>query len=60
MNDILDATSCLFRERFDKLEVIDEIFEKFESYLRAKDLQVGGRQTIDEALDPVPKPTTSG
>ena len=60
MNDIPDATSCLSRERFRKTEVIDELFEKFESYVRAKDLQVRGRETIDAALDPVPKPRASG
>ena len=35
MNDIHDATTvAFFRERLRKANVIDELFEMFESYLR--------------------------
>ena len=35
MNDIPDATTvAMFRERLRKANVIDELFEMFESYLR--------------------------
>ena len=37
MNDIPDATTvAFFRERLRKVNVIDELFEMFESYLRDK------------------------
>ena len=40
MNDIPDATTLVFfRERLRKAGVIDELFEKFESYLRSPRFQ---------------------
>ena len=55
MNDILDATILAFcRKRLHKAGVIEEPFEKFESYLRAQGLQARGGQIIDATLVPVP------
>ena len=57
MNNILDATTiAFFRERLRKAEVIEELFELFETYLRSQGLQArGGRQIIDTTLVPAPK-----
>jgi transposase, IS5 family len=55
MNDIPVATTlALFRERLRKAEVIDELFEKFESYLRSQGLEARGGQIVDATLVPVP------
>ena len=55
MNDIPDATTlAFFRERLRKAGVIEELFEMFESNLRAQDLEARGGQIIDETLVPVP------
>ena len=55
MNDIPDATTlAFFRERLRKAGVIEELFEKFESYLRDQGLQARGGQIIDATLIPVP------
>ena len=54
MNDILDATTvAFFRERLRKANVIDELFEMFESYLRDQGLEARGGQIIDSKLVPV-------
>ncbi len=54
MNDIPDATTLVFfRERLRKAGVIEELFEKFESYLRSKGLEARGGQIIDATLVPV-------
>ena len=55
MNDIPDATTVdFFRERLRKAEVIEELFEKLETYLRSQGLQARGGQIIDATLVPVP------
>jgi len=56
MNSIPDATTvAFFRERLRKAGVIEELFEKFEEYLRSQGLQAQGGQIIDATLVPVPK-----
>ena len=56
MNSISDATTiAFFRERLRKAEVIEELFEMFEAYLRSQGLQVRGGQIVDATLVPVPK-----
>lgn len=56
MNNIPDATTiAFFRERLRKAEVIEELFELFETYLRSQGLQARGGQIIDATLVPVPK-----
>lgn len=58
MNNIPDATTVVFfRERLRKAGVIEELFEKFEEYLRScsQGLQASGGQIIDATLVPVPK-----
>jgi len=56
MNSIPDATTiAFFRERLRKAEVIEELFELFEAYLRSQGLQARGGQIIDATLVPVPK-----
>ena len=56
MNDIPDATTvAFFRERLRKVNVIDELLEMFESYLRGQGLEACGGQIIDAILAPVPK-----
>ena len=56
MNSIPDATTItFFRERLRKAEVIEELFEMFEAYLRSQGLQARGGQIIDATLVPVPK-----
>ena len=43
MNDIPDATTvAFFRERLRKANVIDELFEMFESFLRDQGLEARG------------------
>ena len=60
MNDIPDATTvALFRERLRKANVIDELFEMFESYLRDQRLEARGGQIIDATLVSVPKQRNS-
>ena len=55
MNDISDATTlAFFRERLRKAGVIEELFEKFELYLRSQGLEARGGQIIDATLVPVP------
>jgi len=56
MNGIRDATTvAFFRERLRKANVIDELFEMFESYPRDQGLEARGGQIIDATLVPVPK-----
>ncbi len=60
MNDIPDATTvAFFRERLRKANVIDELFEMFENYLRDQGLEARGGQIIDATLVPVPKQRNS-
>jgi IS5 family transposase len=54
MNSIPDATTIAFRERLRKAEVIEELFELFEAYLRSQGLEARGGQIIDPTLVPVP------
>ena len=54
MNDIPDATTlAFFREWLRKSGVVDDLFEKFESYLRTQGLDARGGQIIDATLVPV-------
>ncbi len=56
MNRIPDATSiAFFRERLRRAEVIEELFEMFEAYLRSQCLHACAAQIIDATLVPVPK-----
>ena len=56
MNDIPDTTTlAFFRERLRKAEVIEELFEMFEAFLRSQGLQGRGGQIIDAILVPVPR-----
>ena len=56
MSDILDTTTlAFFRERLRKAEVIEELFEMFEAFLRSQGLQGRGGQIIDAILVPVPR-----
>ncbi len=56
MNNIPDATTiAFFRERLRKAEVIEELFDMFEAYLRSQGLEARGGQIIDATLIPVPK-----
>ena len=49
MNDIPDATTvAFFRERLRKANLIDELFEMFESYLRDQGLEA----RVDKLLIP--------
>lgn len=62
MNDIPDATTvavAFFRERLCKTDVIDELFEKSEGFLRDQGLEARGGQIIDATLVPVPKQRNS-
>ena len=60
MNDIPDATTVAFsRERLRNANVIDELFEMFESYLRDQLLVARDGQIIDVILVPVPKQRNS-
>ena len=60
MNDIPDATTvAFFWERLRKANVIDELFEMFENYLRDQGLEARGRQIIDATLVPVRKQRNS-
>jgi IS5 family transposase len=56
LNSIPDVTTtAFFRERLRKAEVIEELFEMFEAYLRSQGLQARGGQIIHATLVPVPK-----
>ena len=56
MNDIPDATTvAFFRERLRKANVIDELFEIFESYLRGQGLEARRGQIIESTLVPDPQ-----
>ena len=60
MNDIPDATTvAFFRERLRKADVIEDLFEQFEAYLREQGLEARGGQIIDATLVPVPKQRNS-
>ena len=60
MNDIPDATTvAFFRERLRKANVIEELFEMFENYLRDQGLEARGGQIIDATLVPVPRQRNS-
>lgn len=56
INNIPDATTiAFFRKRLRKAEVIEELFEMFDTYLRSQGLQSRGGQIIDATLVPVPR-----
>ena len=60
MNDTPDATTvAFFRKRLRKANIIDELFEMFESYLRDQRLEARGGQIIDATLVSVPKQRNS-
>ena len=51
MNDIPDATTvAFFRGHLRKVNVIEELFEMFDSYLRDQGLEARGGQIIDATL----------
>jgi len=53
---VADATTVWqFREDLTRLEIIDELYEKFESYLSAQGYKAQGGQIIDASFVPVPK-----
>jgi IS5 family transposase len=57
MSESSDANTVAFaRERLRKAGIIEELFERFEGYLRELGLEgCGGQITIDETVVPVPK-----
>jgi IS5 family transposase len=56
MNTIPDATTIGYmRERLRKAGVIEDLFDRFEVYLRSHGLEARGDQNIDAALDRVAK-----
>lgn len=56
MNSIPDATTvAFFRERLRKAGVIEELFDRFEEYLRAHGLEARGGQIIDATLVHIPR-----
>lgn len=56
MNNIPDDTiEALFREHLRKADVIEELFEMFEGYLRDQGLEARSGQIIDATLVAVPK-----
>lgn len=56
MDAIPDATTvAFFRERLRKAGLIEEIFERFELYLREQGFEARGGQIIDATIVPVPK-----
>ena len=56
MDSIPDATTVwLFRERLRQAGVTEELFQKFDAYLKAKGLKAQGGQIIDATIVPVPK-----
>ena len=60
MNDIPNATTvAFFRERLRKANVIDQLFEMFERYLRDQGLEARGGQIIEATLVPFPKQRNS-
>ena len=50
---------AFFRERLRKANVINELFEMFENYLKDQGLEARGGQIIDATLVPVPKQRNS-
>ena len=60
MNDIPDASRvAFFRERLHKANVLDGLFEMFESYLRDQGLEARAGQIIDATLVLIPKQRNS-
>ena len=56
MDSIPDATTvAFFRERLRKAGLIEEIFDRFEQYLREQGFEARGGQIIDATIVPVPK-----
>ena len=53
MNYIPSLLLSSFREKLRKAGVIDELFEKFDQYLRSHGLEACGGQIIDATLVPV-------
>jgi IS5 family transposase len=49
------TTVWLFRQRLKQQGLIEELFEKFDSYLRREGYQAKGGQIVDATLIPVPK-----
>ena len=55
MDIIPDATTvAFFRERLRKAGLIEELFVRFEQFLRDQGLEAKGGQIVDATIDPVP------
>jgi IS5 family transposase len=55
MDTIPDATTvAFFRKRLRKAGLIEEIFARFEQFLRDQGLEVKGGQIVDATIVPVP------
>jgi IS5 family transposase len=55
MDTIPDATTvAFFRERLRKAGLIEELFARFEQFLRDQGLEVKGGQIVDATIVPVP------
>jgi transposase len=55
MDTIPDATTvAFFRERLRKAGLIEELFERFEQFLRDQGLEAKGGQIVDATIIPVP------
>ncbi len=55
-DSVPDATTVwLFRQQLKEQSLIEELFEKFDNYLRAQGYQAKGGQIVDATMIPVPK-----
>ena len=55
-DSVPDATTVwLFRHQLEEQGLIEELFEKFEQYLREQGYQAQGGQIVDATIIPVPK-----
>ena len=55
-DDVPDAkTVWLFRQQLTEAGLVEELFEKFESYLQSQGYQAKGGQMLDATIVPVPK-----
>ncbi len=55
-DDVPDAkTVWLFRQQLTEAGLVEELFEKFETYLQSQGYQAKGGQMLDATIVPVPK-----